>query len=533
MRVLLLLLLYYYYRQLDRIASNEESLEVGVAVNLTAGGSGMKLLLIFSAILFTCSRMASGTDLPSEGPLEGMQFVSIPEGDLLIGSNSAENECFDQIPQRRVHIDSFEIMSTEVTQGMWKELMGSNECITPFLWIGICGKDSDYPVYAISWFDCRDFIDRLNRLDSSYVYRLPGEAEWEYACRSGSDTDFFWGDSYRDSLASRYCRYRVNELNQIWIEINSVGSGAREVASLEPNSWGLFDMAGNVSEWCRDRYSPDYDYLPPDGSPFHYPCDDQWPQQMNTRRVHRGGSWLTSLSICRSGSRSSQAPELWATCIGFRLVRVPRTSRNCALMLFHAGVDSIDTGSDREGIELFSRALKMDPTLIDALLYRGFFRHGIGETEQALSDFETALELDPENAGSYQIMGVVLSDAEYDQKALKAYNTVVELDPDYPGIYFHRGLSHVFLWNLDEAISDLSRAIVYNPGSPSAYYARGSAYCLNEQYDRAIEDMSSTIEINPEYSEAYMLRSQMYRELGNLEQAESDSIRATALGIVE
>jgi len=493
----------------------------------------MKLLLICIVLLVTYPAPGSETNTASQGPLPGMHFVSIPAGVVLIGSDISGGEFFDEVPQRIVQIDSFEIMSTEVTQGMWEELMGSDESSIPFLWTGLCGRGSDYPAYALSWFDCREFIDRLNSLDSSYIYRLPGEAEWEYACRSGSDTDFFWGDSCHDSLASRYCCYRVNELDQIWTETPAFESGTRQVASLEANSRGLFDMAGNVSEWCQDRYSPDYDYLPPDGTPFLYPCDDQWPYQMNTRRVHRGGSWLTSLKECRSGSRSSQPPELWATCIGFRLVRVPGTSRNHALMLFHAGVDSIDADSNRDALELFTRALELDPTLIDALLYRGFFRHGIGETEQALSDFDMALELDPANAGSYQMMGVVLSDAEYYQKALKAFNRVIELDPDYPGIYYHRGFAQLFLWNFDEAISDFSRAIEYNPGSPSPYFARGTAYYLNEQNYKALEDMSATIDRNPNDGEAYMLRSQIYRQLGNLEQAESDSTRAAALGVDE
>ncbi|MCD4848044.1 MAG: SUMF1/EgtB/PvdO family nonheme iron enzyme [Candidatus Aegiribacteria sp.] len=487
----------------------------------------MKTLI---TILMVCmAARSSETNATSEGPLEEMLFVSIPAGDFLIGSDTSCSERFNEVPQRVIQIDSFEIMSTEVTQGMWKELMGSEESSIPFLWTGLYGKGSDHPVYAVSWFDCRRFINRLNALDSSYIYRLPGEAEWEYACRSGSDTDFFWGDSDQDSLASSYCCYRVNEPGQIRVETPASGSGTSEVASLEANSWGLFDMAGNVSEWCFDRYSSDYDYLPPDGSPFLYPCDDQWPHAMNFRRVHRGGSWLTSLNGCRSGIRSSLSPDLWSTCVGFRVVRVPRTSENYSVLLFHAGVDSIDAESELEGIELLGRALKLDPTMIDALLYRGLFRHGNGQTEQAFSNFYRALELDPDNAGSYQMMGVVFADAGKDQQSLKVFNTVVELDPDYPGIYFQRGLAHVFLDNLDEAISDLNRAIVHNPGSPTAYYARGSAYAINEQYDRAIEDMSSAIERNPEYGEAYMVRSQIYRELGNLEQAESDSIRAAQL----
>ncbi len=486
----------------------------------------MKLQVISIVLLLTFAAPGSATDAAAEGPLEGMYFVSIPAGELIIGSETSGIGSFDEVPQRLIQIGSFEIMSTEVTQGMWEEVMEDDSSSIPILWTDLCGQGSSYPVYAVSWFDCREFVNRMNELDPTYIYRLPSEAEWEYACRAGSETDFFWGDP---DLADRYCWYRADELDPSYT--TSQAYGTQEVALLETNSLGLYDMAGNVSEWCQDRYSPDYDYLPADGTPFIYPCDDQWPYQMNTRRVHRGGSWLTDLNRCRSGNRKPQPPEIWDTSIGFRLVRVPVTSRNTALILFHEGVDSIDADSNREAIELFTRALELDPEMLDALIYRGFFRHGIGEREEALADFDSAIELDPHNAGTYQMMGVVLSDAQYDRHALELFNRVVELDPDYPGIYFQRGLSHFFLWNIDAAISDLTRAIEYNPGSPTRYYARGSVYFFDEQNTRALYDMSATIDRDPGYADAYLLRSYIYHELGNPEEARSDSIRAAELGI--
>ncbi len=484
----------------------------------------MKLLLISSAILLTCPVMASGTD--SEGPLNGMHFVSIPAGDFLIGSDIESDEYFDEIPQRTVQIKPFEIMTTEVTQGMWEELMGSDSDTTSILWTGLCGRGSDYPVYAVSWFDCTEFIERLNTLDSSYIYRLPGEAEWEYACRAGSEAEYFWGDN--EDQAGIYCRYRAGESDPA--ESAPQAYGTRSTASLEANSWGLYDMAGNVSEWCQDRYSPDYDYLPADATPFVYPCDDQWPYQMNTRRVHRGGSWLTSLKECRSGNRSSQPPEIWATSIGFRLVRVPRTTENTALMLFHEGLYCIDTDADRDALELFTCALELDPSMLDALLYRAFFRYGLGETEESIADFYRAIELYPHNAGVFQMFGVVLVDAEYERHALKVLNRVVELDPDYPGIYYQRGFANLFLWNLDEAISDFTRAIEYNPGSPAPFFARGTAYFVDEQFYRALGDMEAAIDRNPADGDTYIMRSQIHIQMGNLEEARSDSIRAAELG---
>jgi len=166
----------------------------------------MKLFSVISAILLFSGGMVNGSESASEGPLSGMIFISIPAGEFLIGSDIHDPDHFDEIPQTTVRIDPFEIMSTEVTQGMWKELMGSDSnTIIPLLWTDLCGRGSDYPVYAVSWFDCREFIDKLNTLDTSYIYRLPGEAEWEYACRAGTETDFFWKDEDQADLC---CRFR-------------------------------------------------------------------------------------------------------------------------------------------------------------------------------------------------------------------------------------------------------------------------------------------------------------------------------------
>jgi formylglycine-generating enzyme required for sulfatase activity len=177
---------------------------------------------------------------------------------------------------------------------MWEQVMGSNP--SPDYGVG-----DDYPVYYVSWDDCQEFIDRLNDIDPSHTYRLPTEAEWEYACRAGTTTRFYWGDSDSESTMGRYCWYTENS-----------NSSTHPVASKEPNAWGLHDMSGNVWEWCQDRYTSDYDDCPTNGSAY---------TSSGSNRVNRGGSWFSNASDCRSANRYSFSPGSGYFLLGFRVAR--------------------------------------------------------------------------------------------------------------------------------------------------------------------------------------------------------------------
>jgi formylglycine-generating enzyme required for sulfatase activity len=185
-------------------------------------------------------------------------------------------------------------MTTEVTQGMWEQVMGSNPSHD-------YGVGDDYPVYNVSWDDCQEFIDRLNEIDPSHTYRLPSEAEWEYACRAGTTSRFYWGDSDSESTMGRYCWYTENS-----------NSSTHPVASKEPNVWGLHDMSGNVWEWCQDRYTSDYDDCPTNGSAY---------TSSGSNRVIRGGSWYLFASYCRSAIRLNYSPGSRYDSLGFRVAR--------------------------------------------------------------------------------------------------------------------------------------------------------------------------------------------------------------------
>lgn len=237
----------------------------------------------------------------------GMDFVTIPAGTYLMGSPVNEigrrsGGLVDQEIQHEVSVDSFQLMTTEVTQGMWEEVMETDIYYlrnnTNPDW-DLSGVGSSYPVYYVSWENCHEFIERLNLIDPTYNYRLPSEAEWEYACRAGSSSRFFWGNSDAVSDISKYCWYRENS-----------DESAQPVGLLEPNAWGLFDMIGNVCEWCEDVYPPSYDDCPTDGSPY---------KGSGRSHVVRGGSFGAIATACRSAFRLGSSSGDFIT--GFRVAR--------------------------------------------------------------------------------------------------------------------------------------------------------------------------------------------------------------------
>ncbi|MCD4708042.1 MAG: formylglycine-generating enzyme family protein [Candidatus Sabulitectum sp.] len=253
------------------------------------------------AVLFFMFRSQVDTSVPeagqvSSGPLEGMEFAYIPSGSFMMGSPSSEGgRDNDERPFHAVNVNSFQFMTTEVTQGMWEEVMGYNPSHD-------YGVGADYPVYYVSWNDCQEFIGKLNNLDPDYTYRLPTESEWEYACRAGTTTKFYWGDSDLESVMGCYC----------WYYTNSNFSTA-PVRTKQPNAWGLYDISGNVWEWCQDWYHISYDGAPSDGSARVSP-EALW-------RVHRGGSRLSYSWSCQPASRGNYSPDDSRSILGFRIVR--------------------------------------------------------------------------------------------------------------------------------------------------------------------------------------------------------------------
>lgn len=228
----------------------------------------------------------------------------------------------DEGPVHEVVIDyDFFMGETEVTQAQWEAVMGYNALThlpdgTPLnVTVGV-GRD--YPVGNVSWDDCQAFLSVLNTLGEG-TFRLPSEAEWEYACRAGSSTRFFFGDSLgclddcSDCEAGKQIIVVDQRSDYMWYCSNAGGT-IRPVRQLLPNFFGLYDMTGNVSEWCQDRYHSDYEGAPTDGTAWE-PGDEIF-------RVFRGGAAFAHAVSSRSASRDKFFQDIrGGASSGFRLVR--------------------------------------------------------------------------------------------------------------------------------------------------------------------------------------------------------------------
>lgn len=217
----------------------------------------------------------------------GMEFVLIPAGEFMMGSEEKANE----EPIHKVKIKKpFYLGKYPVTQKQWKTIMGSNPSIF---------KGENLPVQGVSWYNAQAFIDKFNEKEHTYKYRLASEAEWEYACRAGTETRFSFGDD--ESKLNEYA----------WYDENS-GGVTHPVGQKKPNLWGLYDMNGNVWEWVRDKYHDNYNSAPSDGS--------AWEEGDNFKRVRRGGGW-SGKNRCRSASRYDDDPDVRYDVLGFRVLR--------------------------------------------------------------------------------------------------------------------------------------------------------------------------------------------------------------------
>ena len=227
----------------------------------------------------------------------GMTFVRIPAGSFMMGSPSGEaGRDSDEGPQHRVTISrSFYMQTTEVTQAQWKSVMGSNPSR-----FKNCGGDC--PVERVRWNDAQEFIKRLNRKEGGSKYRLPTEAEWEYAARAGSTGAYCFGDN--KGQLGEYAWYRSNS-----------GRKTHRVGTRKPNQWGLYDMHGNVWEWVQDWYQKGYYSSSPGTDPL---CKNS----AGGRRVGRGGSWLSKAWNLRSAVRLRNLPADRNYLLGFRVARI-------------------------------------------------------------------------------------------------------------------------------------------------------------------------------------------------------------------
>ncbi len=252
-------------------------------------------LLLF-VIIVSCSSV--DVKAPEGKPYKnslGIEFVPIPAGEFQMGCTKGDTECnYNEKPQHTVKISkSFYMGKFEVTQGQWKMLMGKNPSS-----FKECGENC--PVESVSWNDAQEFIKRLCVREnySPCKYRLPTEAEWEYAARAGTKTKYYWGDTINDAY--------------LWYNNNSGGT-TNPVGKKKPNAWGLYDMSGNVWEWVEDWYDEIYYIKNPN---INGPSSGKI-------RVLRGGSWNFKAGDGRLSYRGGSDPDSGEEYDGFRLVFLP------------------------------------------------------------------------------------------------------------------------------------------------------------------------------------------------------------------
>lgn len=226
-------------------------------------------------------------------PLIRIRMLPVPPGDFLMGSREGER---DEQNVTRVTISRpFWLGETEVTQRAWRAVLVR----IPAHFVA----DYEQPVEQVSWAEAAGFCRILTEharaqglLPAGYVYRLPTEAEWEYACRAGS------AGAYAGKAKA-----------MAWFERNS-GNATHVVAQKKPNAWGFFDMHGNVWEWCADWYAPAH----PGGA-----ATDPRGPRLGEMRVRKGGSWWEPLDFCTSSFRGRSPPDEQAFHIGFRIALAP------------------------------------------------------------------------------------------------------------------------------------------------------------------------------------------------------------------
>ena len=231
------------------------------------------------------------------------EMIKIPEGDFIMGDNNGEYS--REKPEHPVHVPSFHIGKYPVTQALWEKVMGNNP--SRF-------KGKNRPVEQVSWNDITEFfLPKLNKITNlGGKFRLPTEAEWEYAAHGNVGTS----DALSTHTNAENTKYAgSNNLEEVgWYDENSHDE-TKPIGLKNPNKFGLYDMSGNVWEWCEDKWHFNYENAPDDGTAWITDTADK-----SLYRVQRGGSYFNYSDYCRSSYRFNIHPTYRYNGIGFRLV---------------------------------------------------------------------------------------------------------------------------------------------------------------------------------------------------------------------
>ena len=246
-----------------------------------------------------------------------IEMIAIPAGTFMMGSPDDELErSSSEAPQHEVNVAAFFMEKYPITQAQWRVVAAMPQASRELNPDPSKFKGDQRPVEQVSWYDAVEFCDRLSA-HTGRDYRLPTEAEWEYACRAGTTTPFHFGETITTDLAN----YRgTDDPDGKWSGSygqRPKGEYRKETTPVDhfaiANAFGLCDMHGNVWEWCQDHWHDNYEGAPTDGSGWLSDRED-------FDRVRRGGCWVAVPKNCRSAYRSHQPPSDRIHCVGFRVV---------------------------------------------------------------------------------------------------------------------------------------------------------------------------------------------------------------------
>ena len=282
--------------------SKNGTITVNVSENKSTSSRSATITVKVGEILQTISVTQAGAKPVDESTrsftANGVSFnmIRVDGGTFTMGATSEQvsDDYDDEKPAHQVTLSSYYIGETEVTQELWEAVMGQKPTSDGIQWT-IPGLGNNYPAYYVSWYDCQDFIMKLNSITGEN-FRLPTEAEWEFAARGGNKS---WGYKYAGS----------NTLGNVAWYGSNINSQTHNVATKDANELGLYDMSGNVWEWCQDWY----------GSYSSSSQTNPTGPSSGSYRVNRGGGWFNLAGNCRVSARSSNSPDNRADYLGLRL----------------------------------------------------------------------------------------------------------------------------------------------------------------------------------------------------------------------
>jgi tetratricopeptide (TPR) repeat protein len=359
-----------------------------------------------------------------------MEMVWIPAGEAELGMVEEDQEIAHYImPPMHVRMDGYWIGKYEVTNAQWKAIIGKVED----------GGEPDLPAAHMYLEDCEAFAQKTSEL-SGRRYAVPTEAQWEYACRAGTRSTWFFG-SKPD---------RVHEYG--WVGRPADGSGPDRVGRKKPNPWGLYDMYGNVAEWT---YSLSTSVTNPSA-----------PDPLNPKGfVMRGGAGSFSPLGCSSSSRDWNSRRRGTSFYGFRIARV----------------QGAYVGGTAKPVKLPDAVIRPDPPPVagmdtDALIARGDALMKTAQYENALRAYTAAAQIAPRSAQARLNRGYALNALDRTEEAIEEFSAALSIDSSLAKAYGNRGYARYKLKQYQGTINDCSKAIELDRGYARAYFNRARAH---------------------------------------------------------